>query len=591
MSSSFEDQLRIAITEHNAIKLAEFIELLDDFHRGNTKLIETYPDIGEITDNLYEQAKSAYEEVQGKAVNQFQALSHKKLVETQRVPISDLAMTKDGIIKDSVVNLTSTHICCMPKYDGISCAIRFLWNDSLDSFVIDEAKTRGSDVGVGHKDTNMKNKIQQVLDSDRCSWWPRKFNGFHRLFKQISVRGELVLNNKEIGCPAPYVAGKVNAKSEILDPENVMTYKIFEITRVVTLDGKTLIPGQLKALKYIHALDENFPYVEFDLTEDSESNTKLLLNQFKVWQETLENPIDGVVYTTKDWTYPAYQDETHGVNYGKYALKPNEMSVSQITGIEYTMSKDGKLNPILKFTPTKINGKNYKQAKSAISNLVGFINNSKIGIGSTIDVTLQASIIPQVTRVVNDSAGENKFELPTVCPMCGSALDFKTVKSISTLTCVNLNCKGRVIKRLVNLMKNLKVPGFAEKNLNKLLEEIKYDYSKLFDKIDEKMGNNYMKNTIMNVEVGNLMIGLGIGTKTTIKKLPNVGTVIENKVSHEIINVKKELSGKQDILIKLILDKIDESGDDIDKIVSTEVVEKPKTVRKTRGRKPKNDEN
>ena len=551
-----ETQLRLAITNNDAISLNKYIILLDQFHRGDVTA-DQYPGIDSISDDLYETAKRKYETLRGHVINKLQQMSRKTPVEEiARVPISDLAMTKDGIIKDCVVNITSQTVYCIPKYDGISCAIRFIWDPTTSAFIIDDARTRGADVGVGHKDTNMKDLIKQVLESPRCPWYPERLNKFGRMFKQITVRGELVVTDSSIPCPAPYVAGKVNsarvgAKTSNIDPDGVMTYKIFEITRVVKQDGESGVPKQLKALKYIHLLDSSIPYEEVVLTDNTDDNTKKVLDLYKKWCDELNTPIDGVVYSSSDWTYPFYQDETHGVNYGKYALKPNEMSVSQITGVEYTMAKDGKLNPILKFKPITICGKTYKQAKSAITNLVNFINNSRMGEGSTIDVTLQSSIIPQVTKVIPDDK-ITPFKLPDKCPICGSNLEFKQNKSISTLTCTNDNCRGRVIKLLINLMKNLHVPGLAEKNLNKMLDLVDGDYMKLFKTIDDKNGEDFMKNKIYETTVGNLMIGLGLATKTTLKK-SYVKDIASNIVRDELIAVRHELTMKSNVLVKMVL--------------------------------------
>ena len=556
-----DSQLKLAISERNGMKLANFIEVLDKFHTGTLDNPEEYPGIENVTDDLYEVAKRTRDEITGEIINAIQTKQKAstyapvaRLLTIGKTEISDLAMFKDGIIKDSVVNITSSEVCCLPKYDGISCAVRFVWSDEQKSFVVDEAKTRGVDVGLSHRDTDMKDRILQVLSSDNCPWWPVRFNKFHQKYKQVSCRGELVVNSKDVKNPANYVAGKVNSKLAHVDPEKVMTYKIFEITRLISKDDKVIVPGQLIVCELIHSLDASIPFEKITLSDNTDENTTKIMNLYTKWKEDLDNPIDGVVYTTADWTYPRTKAETHGVNYGKYALKPNEIGISKLTGIEYTMSKDGKLNPILQFEPTVIAKKTCKQAKSAIGKLVELINEKHLGIGSTIEITMQSSIIAQVTDVIENPEQEiTQLELPKKCMFCDSALELKKNKTTTTLTCKNMLCKGRVVKRLENFLKVIKVPGFGEKNINKLLDENDNDYMKLFPAINDKFGDKkYMKNMITDVDVGNLMIAIGLATKTTLKKL-TVNSISENKVIDEITEVKKELKKyEDDIIVKMV---------------------------------------
>lgn len=552
-SATLTDKIKIAIANENAALLAEYIQICDTLHKGLPCDPYTPKDLP--TDALYEQMKKKYQTILSSLSAKI--INAKKLPVKTKHELSDLHMAQDAIIKSPEVQLADTEVICLPKYDGVSCAIRFKLDTSTERFYVDEAVTRGTDIGYTHKNTDVKDRMIQLLSSPTCPWFAKRFHALRQKYTSITVRGEIVLIDKSIQPAAPYVAGKINSKSSILDPDGVIGFKMFEITRLVDLNGNSSIPSQKKACTLITQIDKSIPVVIKHLI-DTDSNTKDMISLYHTWQESLDAPIDGIVYCSPTWSYPLYKEDAAGVGYGKYALKPNISAQSLFERVEYTMAKDGKLSPILYYKQIEINSKKYSKSKGSITALNSFIKFKNLHKGSTVEVTLQGSIIPQVTDVVyeecDDKSGKSRITLPKKCPFCKGELILKDEKSgkLVTLKCSNLTCPGIVVKQIVNMLKNLKIEGYAEKSVMKLLNENDNDYMKLFSAIDEKKGKNYVHNKIYNCTVGDLIYALNIATRTTMSKYPRVWSIRMNRVSEEILAVKEELKNKEGALVEMV---------------------------------------
>lgn len=531
---SLTEEIKNAIANENIAEMSRLKEICDKLHRNDA--VEGYVPEDMPTDALYEQLKNAVELQQAHIANGLLKKPKKFnhiIGYKEKQQLSDMYMAKDAIRKNSCAELCNCSVLCTPKYDGCSVCARFVWKD--DTFVLDAAETRGDDIGYDdHKSTDMKSKLQILLDSERCSWWPEAFNEMHKFANSVTIRGEVVLVDKTIKSPpAPYVSGQIGLKYGTFDEKGVIGFKPFEITRVIDINGKSRVPSQLEACKLFKHIDKKLEYKVIKLPETIEESTCVIKTLFDEWKESLESPIDGIVYCDQTWCYPLYKEEAKGVKYGKYAMKPSDTMVTKLTKIEYNIAKDGKLTPIIYYKTIEYGGKKYEKAKSCISNLDEFIEEKNLGIGSTIDVTFQKGIIPDVTDVLADTADE-VIELPTECPICGEKVILKRNKSITTLTCVNSNCRGILVKKLSHFCTNMKIKGYGDKTIDKLLKD-----NKLEDAMKEICVD--LKKSLLDANVSDLLIALDMYSKTTLKKNTRAYDIRDHLVRDHLETVRDVL--------------------------------------------------
>lgn len=526
--STLTDQIKNAIANENAAEMLRLKDICDKLHRDDK--VEGYDVEDMPTDALYEQLKSAFELAQAHVANGLlkkpRATDH-FIGYREKQELSDMYMAKDAIRKKSCAELTGCTVLCMPKYDGCSVCSRFVWNEEQKSFVLDSAETRGDDIGFDdHKSTDMKDKLQVLLDSDRCPWWPEKFNEMHKFANSVTIRGEAVLVDRSIKSPAaPYVSGQIGLKYGTFDEKGVIGYKPFEITRVIDITGKSRVPSQLEACKLFKHIDKSLEYKIVNLPDTIEEATDAIYKIYEDWKLRLNSPIDGVVYCDQSWSYPLFKEEAKGVKYGKYAMKPSHTLATKLTGVTYNIGKDGKLTPIIYYKTIEYEGKNYNKAKSCITNIDDFILNKHLGIGSTIDITFQKGIIPDMTDVVMDTADE-ELKLPERCPDCKEKVTLKRNKSVTTITCTNQNCPGILVKKLGHFCTNLKIKGFGDKSLQKLLCENDLQNAM------EKLCN--LRSKLLESSIADFLVALDLYSKTTLKKNVTAYTIKDHLIRDHV---------------------------------------------------------
>lgn len=521
---SLTDQLAIAVANKDVDELKRLLHICDSLHKG--KAVEGYTSEDLPPDDNYEEALRAYRSL---------TTVPKPTVELLPDELDDLYMPRDAIIKDSVARMTGK-VICLPKYDGVSCAVRFVRNGAR--FVIDKAVTRGVDHGFNHKNTDMTATMTDFLKT--CTWI-RKLSKVKA--KQLTVRGEIVLIDKTAcsSAPASFVAGLVNSKSKVLDPDHVLGFKLFEITRYIKEDGTSMVPTQLQACSIISKLDGTIPYVIVDLPTNG---TDTLMKLYDEWQ-SLDAPIDGVVYCEPDWHYPHYaSDVSSKAGYGKYALKPNLFGHALFKEIEYTIAKDGLLSPIVHFEPVMIQRKTYQTSKVSTATLIKMMEDG-LHKGSTLELKVAAGIMPAVTRVI-DNSNHCYMHLPTDCPFCKSALKRNDGK-IPTIRCTNERCIGVVAKYIVNMVKVLQIAGYGEITVMKLLKSGTYEDA--FRRLDASAD---LKGKLSEATVANVLCALSIATRTSVSKT-SISHLADRKLSEVADVVKTFLESHKSVLVELVL--------------------------------------
>jgi len=405
------------------------------------------------------------------------------------------------------------------KLDGISCL--FINDNGIKIF------TRGDGI-YGTDITFIKDYIK----------FPSKIpEGF-------AVRGELLLSKKnwelfkDIGAnPRNVVAGLINSKTikkDIIEKVDYVVYDVYN-ERMKNEDALKLA----KKLK--------FKIVKYKVIKDTISNDKLfeLLKDFK---KNSEYEIDGIIITHNKPYNIKYNDNP---DYS-FAFKSNELlDVAEVTvtNVEWNISKDRYMKPIVQFNPVKLNGVIIKQATGFNAD---FIEKNIIGIGSIIKIQRSGEVIPHIISIVKNS-DNNLPMMPTI--------PYKWNKTHIDII-AELDDKNRDvdIKNFIFFMKSLKIKGVSEgiisklydngfDSLKKIINISKYDILKI-DGFKEKSASNLLEalseikqKNCNEIMIASNIIGRGIGERKLELILKSFPEICQNK--------KKGLNIKIDDLIKI----------------------------------------
>jgi DNA ligase (NAD+) len=146
-----------------------------------------------------------------------------------------------------------------------------------------------------------------------------------------------------------------------------------------------------------------------------------------------------------------------------------ESALTKIEGIEYNMSRTGRLVPTLLVKPTVLSGVTIRRVTG---NNISFIKDKKAGVGAQVRIVRSNEVIPKLEEVIIPSGN---FNIPTRCEYCGSEL---TVQGVD-LVCTNLHCQAKTVEMIYRLleivMDTKRIDGIGRELIDKLLEEGRVD--------------------------------------------------------------------------------------------------------------------
>ena len=405
------------------------------------------------------------------------------------------------------------------KLDGISCL--FINDNGIKIF------TRGD--GIYGTDISF---IKDIIK------FPKKIpEGF-------AVRGELLLSKKnwellkDTGANARnVVTGIINSKTinkKVLEKIDYVVYDVFN-ERMKNEDALKLA----KKLK--------FKIAKYKVVKSLLTNEKLfeLLKDFK---KNSDYEIDGIVithnkpYDIKNGDNPPYS----------FAFKSNELlDVAEVivNNVEWNISKDRYMKPVVQFNPVQLNGVVIKQATGFNAD---FIEKNKIGIGSIIKIQRSGEVIPHIISIIKEADNGlpmmptinykwNKTHIDIIAELDDKnrEVDIKNftffmkslkIKGVSIGILTKLYDNGfDSLKKIIHITKDevLKIDGFKDKSASNLIEAL--------DEINKKNCNEIM--------IASNIIGRGLGEKKLELILKNYPDICQNK--------KKGLEIKIEDLMKI----------------------------------------
>jgi len=221
--------------------------------------------------------------------------------------------------------------------------------------------------------------------------------GWRQGGEQVAVRGELIISkakwNPAFGAnPRNVLAGILHTKAP--DPKMValVDFVVYEL-----LHPK--LP-HVEALEFMKAAGFNVVHYKFlDANSAAAMNTEVLSRE--LLQRRVESPyeIDGIVVS-----HNAVHKTIKGKN-PKYAFAfktvlTHEEAEVIVSHVEWNISKDGYLKPIVHFGTVALNGVNISKATGFNA---AFIESKRIGPGACVVIIRSGDVIPFITRVTTPS--------------------------------------------------------------------------------------------------------------------------------------------------------------------------------------------
>ena len=273
------------------------------------------------------------------------------------------------------------------------------------------------------------------------------------------------------------------------------------------------------------------------------------VNDWEVRRHDLGYDTDGMVIKVNDFA----QQEKLGatVKDPRWAMAykyPPEEAETKVEKIVVTLGRTGVLTPSADLEPVHLAGTVVKRA--TLHNM-DFIKEKDIREGDYVKIYKAGEIIPEIDRVLKEkrNGSEKPFEIPEVCPVCGSPVE-RPAGEVA-YRCTNPNCGGIVREKLVHFASRdaMNIEGMGPSVVDSLLAyrliSDPGDFYRLTqDELEqiERMGEKRAGNLIAAIEkskesgLAKLLFGLGIrflgakgaelvaGKYHTMEELENAGT-------------------------------------------------------------------
>lgn len=348
-------------------------------------------------------------------------------------------------------------ICLELKYDGVSVEA-----DCTD--VVVSARSRG-DTGIG-----------EAVDYSPI------LNGYH--FRRAGIRA----NEKPIGVKFEAIMTKSDLKKfcelkqynyancrtaiiGLVGSSDAYLYRDLITLVPLAIDRNDLpqIPNREVEIKFFNELYQtNCEPLRYCIVEGTVPELLFLIKKFAEEaigaRPYLNFMYDGIVVSYLDENIREALGRENFINKYSMAVKFDPMKKLTIfRGYTFEVGQNGVITPMFHYDPVEFIGTIH--TKCTGSSLRRF---KDIGLkyGDMIEVTYRNDVMPYVTKPDCEHNRNNPnpiIEPPTVCPVCGTPLEITL--SGKSMICPNMDCAGRRVARMTNMLAKLNLKGFAESTI------------------------------------------------------------------------------------------------------------------------------
>ncbi len=377
-----------------------------------------------------------------------------------------LSLEKTKLVEDVLRFSRNEEMLVMCKMDGLTCSLTYE-NGELVS-----AETRGNGL-VGE---NILHNVK-VLPSV-----PKKIP----YLKKLTIDGEIICTYKDFenfsgiySTPRNFASGSIRLLDSKECSKRKLTFVAWDVITPFYDDYQEIdfLSEKLRNLR-----DMSFTVVPFiRATMKEVSHVESFISDVKWMAEECSYPIDGAVFKFNDCEYGRSLGETehHFKNALAYKFY-DDVFLTSLLDIEWTMGRTGTLTPVAVFTPVNIDGTEVNRASLHNISIMGKTLNTKPFYGQKIEVYKANMIIPQISNSEHYQEADNYprldyFTIPKYCPVCDGETRQKSDSGAfgtTVLECTNPNCPGKFINRLDHFCgkKGLDIKGISKATLEKLLE-------------------------------------------------------------------------------------------------------------------------
>ncbi len=344
-----------------------------------------------------------------------------------------------------------------PKIDGLSIALEYV------NGVFRRGATRGD--GATGEDVSANLRTIRTIPARLSSPVPRIIvrgevymprESFASLVERQELEGEKPFKN-----PRNAAAGSLRQKDPHVTKGRGLDLFVFNLQLI---EGEE-VHTHAESLERMREL--GFPVIPFYKRTGSIDEVIAEVERIGEMRRSLSFDIDGAVVKVDDFAERDRLGSTSKFPKWAAAFKyPPEEKETTLLGVEINVGRTGVLTPTGVFEPVELAGTTVSRATLHNEE---FIEEKQLAVGDRVVLRKAGDIIPEVVRVASHSGG-TPFQMPEICPSCGSAVSRE--EDEAALRCLNPDCPAQRLRHLIHFASRdaMDIEGLGPAVLEQLMD-------------------------------------------------------------------------------------------------------------------------
>ncbi|MDO9232957.1 MAG: NAD-dependent DNA ligase LigA [Methylotenera sp.] len=407
---------------------------------------------------------SPTQRVSGSAMNAFNSITHRQAM----LSLNNAFEYRELVAFDKrvceVLGVSQVEYAVEPKFDGLAITLTY------EEGVFTQGATRG-DGYTGEDVTHNLRTLRAIPMRLNCAQPP----------KLLEVRGEVLMLKRDFEKLNLAQSGK--GEKLFANPRNAAAGSLRQLdakitaTRPLTFfayglgaaEGVPNFSSHQQAMDYLAGL--HFPVShERDVVIGANGLITYYQKMGKI-RHQLPYEVDGVVYKVNHFNQ---QSELGFVSRApRWAIAhkfPAQEALTVVEDITVQVGRTGAITPVARLAPVFVGG---VTVTNATLHNEDEIRRKDVHIGDTVSVRRAGDVIPEVVSVVADKrpANARQFEMPTVCPECGSHILKQADEAVARCT-GGLFCPAQRKQAITHYASRraMDIEGLGEKLVDQLVD-------------------------------------------------------------------------------------------------------------------------
>lgn len=407
---------------------------------------------------------SPTQRVSGAATNAFKSITHRQAMLSLNNAFEDNELEAfDKRICDSL-GIAQVEYAVEPKFDGLAITLTY------EHGLFTQGATRG-DGYTGEDVTHNLRTLRAIPMRMNCANPP----------KLLEVRGEVLmlkrdfekLNQMQLSKGEKLFANPRNAAAgslRQLDAKITATRPLtFFAYGLGAAEGAPALTSHCAAMDYLASL--HFPVSHERAMVMGAAGLKAYYQKIGQIRNGLPFDIDGVVYKVNQFNQ---QNELGFVSRApRWAIAhkfPAQEALTEVEDITVQVGRTGAITPVARLKPVFVGG---VTVTNATLHNEDEVRRKDVHVGDTVSVRRAGDVIPEVVSVVVEKRPLNvrRFEMPKVCPECGSHILKQADEAVARCT-GGLFCPAQRKQAITHYASRraMDIEGLGEKLVDQLVE-------------------------------------------------------------------------------------------------------------------------